>query len=406
MWQEKGGAAAGMRKMWIVALLGLLVAGTALWYVAQARPAQVTGSLSAVAAASGTDDPRWERVTKPRPFRFPADHGPHETYQTEWWYYTGNLAADDGHQLGFQLTFFRRGIDPRPATRASHWATRDIYLAHFAISDISAKKFYAAERFSRDGAGLAGARGDPYRVWVGPWQAASNGLQGMTMRLEAQTDGMALDLTLQSTKAPTLQGDRGYSAKGEGVGNASYYYSLTRMTTIGRVTAGGRAYTIGNGLSWMDHEWGTSRLDQGMTGWDWFALQLSDGREITWAQLRQGNGSRSHASFGTVTTPDGSTTRLGPDDVSLEVTAHWTSPRSATRYPAGWIMEIPRAGLRLQITPRLADQELPVSIVYWEGAVTVEGKAASTVGAEAPLTGRGYVELTGYTPGPSGSTVR
>jgi predicted secreted hydrolase len=395
-----------IRKVWGLPILALLIAGLAIFYAAQTRPAVVTGQLSAVAAASGNDDPRWQRVTAPRAFAFPVDHGPHETYQTEWWYYTGNLAAEDGHQFGFQLTFFRRGLDPQPTPRASHWATRNIYLAHFTISDLSGKKFYAEERFSRDGADLAGARGDPYHVWLGAWQATGSGPQGMTMRLQAGTDEIAIDLRLQSTKPPTLQGDHGYSVKGQGVGNASYYYSLTRMATTGVVTVGGRAFKITSGLSWMDHEWGTSKLEQGAVGWDWFALQLDDGREITWAQLRRADGSASDASFGTITAADGTTTRIGAHDLSLEVTAHWSSPRSQARYPAGWRIQIPKAGLTLQVTPRLADQELPVSIVYWEGAVDIKGQATGASGSMKTLAGHGYVELTGYLPSSSGTGVR
>src|ERR687886_961497 len=390
-----------MRKVGGPAILGLVIAGLAIFYAVQIRPPAVTGQLSAVAAASGKDDPRWQRVTVSRPFAFPVDHGPHEIYQTEWWYYTGNLAAEDGHQFGFQLTSFRRGLDPQPTPRASHWATRNIYLAHFTISDLSGKKFYAEERFSRDGADLAGARGDPYHVWLGAWQATGSGPQGMTMRIQASTDEIAIDLRLQSTKPPTLQGDHGYSVKGQGAGNASYYYSLTRMSTTGVVTVGGRVFKITSGLSWMDHEWGTSKLEQGAVGWDWFALQLSDGRELTWAQLRGPDGRAALASFGTITAADGTTTRLGAHDLKLEVTAHWSSPRSQARYPAGWRIQIPKAGLTLQVTPRLADQELPVSIVYWEGAVDIKGQATEASGIARPLAGHGYVELTGYLPSSS-----
>jgi predicted secreted hydrolase len=394
------------RNVWGLALLGLVIAGLAIFYAAQARPAVITGQLSAVAAASGNDDPRWKHVTAPRPFEFPADHGPHGAYQTEWWYYTGNLAAEDGHQFGFQLTFFRRGIDPQPTPRASHWATRNIYLAHFTVSDLSGKKFYAAEHFSRDGADLAGAQGDPYKVWLGAWQTTGSGPQGMTMQLQAATDEIAIDLRLQSTKQPTLQGDRGYSIKGQGVGNASYYYSLTRMATTGAVTVGGRSFKITSGLSWMDHEWGTSKLEKGAVGWDWFALQFNDGREITWAQLRRADGSPSDASFGTITAADGTTARLGPHDLSLDVTAYWSSPRSSARYPAGWRIQIPKVGLTLQVTPRLADQELPVSIVYWEGAVEIEGQATGASATMTPPAGHGYVELTGYLPSSSVTAVR
>jgi predicted secreted hydrolase len=228
----------------------------------------------------------------------------------------------------------------------------------------------------------------------------------MTMRLQAATDEIAIDLQLQSTKQPTLQGDHGYSVKGQGAGNASYYYSLTRMATTGAVTVGGRSFKITSGLSWMDHEWGTSKLEQGAVGWDWFALQLDDGREITWAQLRRADGSASEASFGTITAADGTTTRLGAHDLSFEVTAHWSSPRSQAKYPSGWRIQIPKAGLTLQVTPRLADQELPVSIVYWEGAVDIKGQATGASDSMRTLAGHGYVELTGYLPSKSGTTVR
>jgi predicted secreted hydrolase len=382
-----------MRSGLSIVTLVITIIGGLLWYRASTALPPITGQLSAVAAASGGDDPRWQRVTAPRPFTFPADHGPHPEYQTEWWYYTGNLRAEDGHEFGFQLTFFRRGLDPQPTPRASRWATDAIYLAHFTVTDITAKRFYAAERFSRDGANLAGASGDPYRVFIDRWQATGEGAEGMTMRLQAQTEEMAIDLRLQNTKPPTLQGDRGYSAKGSGEGNASYYYSLTRMATTGQITVGGTAYAIVDGTSWMDHEWGTSRLESGGVGWDWFALQLDDGREITWAQLRRADGTTTPASFGSLTGVDGTTTPLRPGDVELRVTDYWTSPRSGARYPAGWHLLVPQAGLDLMVSPRVADQELPVSIVYWEGAVGVEGTTNGT-----PVVGRGYVELTGYVP--------
>jgi len=390
----------------IVALLGLGCIAAAWWGWGRQAPGLVTGQLSAVAAASGADDPRWRRVTEPRPFEFPIDHGAHPAYQTEWWYYTGNLKADTGEEFGFQLTFFRRGLDPEPAARASRWATRNIYLAHFTVSDLGKEKFYAAERFSRDGADLAGATGNPYRVWLGPWQATGAGPEGMDMRLEAQGDEVAIDLRLQSTKTPTLQGDRGYSKKGSGAGNASYYYSFTRMASSGTLSVAGTTYRITEGVSWMDHEWGTSRLEDSGVGWDWFALILDDGREVTWAQLRRADGTVTASSFGTLTAADGSTTALSADQVSLDVLDQWSSPRSGADYPAEWCLTIPSVGLRLRVRPRMADQELPVSIVYWEGAVEVDGEAAATNGDEAPVTGRGYVELTGYIPTPGGTLGR
>ncbi len=386
-----------MRRAAAITFVGILLVAAGLLYWSQPGQAGVTGRISAVAAASGDADPRWKRVTEPRPFAFPPDHGPHEEYQTEWWYYTGNLEDETGRPFGFQLTFFRRGLDPDPPARASRWAARNIYLAHFTLSDIAAGKFYATERYSRDGAEQAGAEGDPYRVWLGPWQARAAGHGGEAMRVQAAAQEFAIDLELDSTKPPTLQGDQGYSRKGEGAGNASYYYSLTRMATRGTVTVGEQRFRIVDGTSWMDHEWGTSRLEEGGVGWDWFALQLSDGRELTWAQLRGANGSAIGNSFGTLTGADGSSVALGPQDLMLEVLDYWTSPASGARYPARWRLRSEEVGLDLRVTPRIPNQELPVSIVYWEGAVAVEGSAAGP-GGNVPITGVGYVELTGYLP--------
>lgn len=385
----------------ILLLLGVILGGV-FWYWSRPDSSPITGSLSAVAAASGTDDPRWRRVTAPRPFSFPTDHGAHPDYQTEWWYYIGNLVDAQGRAFGFQFTIFRRGLDPEPAERASHWATRNIYLAHFTVSDLASGKFYASERFSRDGAGLAGASGDPFRVWLGEWQADGSGTTQPNMRLQATGDQMAIALQLQSTKAPVLQGDRGYSPKGQGAGNASYYYSLTRMATTGTVTVAGTPYTITSGTSWMDHEWGTSRLDATAVGWDWFALILDDGREITWAQLRNQSGQGTGDSFGSLIAADGTTTQLHAADVQLESLDTWTSPRSGARYPSSWRLRIPSAKLDLRIRPRLADQELPVSIVYWEGSVAIEEQND----AGQAVQGIGYVELTGYAPSTGGTTIR
>ncbi len=396
-----------MRKLGFAAVLGLLALGAGLFYLSRPTSALVTGQLSVAAATSGKDDPRWDRVTTPRTFMFPDDHGPHQEYQTEWWYFTGNLRAENGHELGFQLTFFRRGLDPEPAQRASRWATRNTYLAHFTVSDLTNNRFYAAERFSRDGAALAGASGNPFRVWIGKWQATGSGPEALSMRLEAAADEMAIDLQLQSTKPPTLQGDRGYSPKGRGPGNASYYYSMTRMTTTGTVTVKGTPYQISEGATWMDHDWGTWRLDANVPGWDWFGLHLSDGREITCARFRRSDGTPAPETYAMVTAADGTTTLLGLEDVTLDVLQYWTSPRSGGRYPAGWRLRIPKAGLDLRITPRMADQELPLlSVVYWEGAVAVEGQTLAAGGTATSVAGRGYVELTGYLPSSGRGTSR
>ena len=343
-----------------------------------------------VAAAAPQDSAGYPRAEGPRPLAFPADYGPHDDYQTEWWYYTGNLTADTGEHFGYQLTFFRRALVPpgQRTPRASDWATSQVYLAHFALTDVAAGRHQAFERFERGAAGLAGAQAAPYRVWLDDWSVQAEA--GGQVALQARAGQLALALTLQDLKAPVLQGDQGYSRKGSDPGNASYYYSLTRIATTGSVTARGKTFTV-QGLSWMDHEFGTSALEQGVVGWDWFSLQLGDGRELMVYRLRRAGGAVDRFSGGTLVAPDGSVQRLDAADFVVQATGRWHSPHTGADYPSGWTLEIPRAGLRLTITPYLADQEMDVSYKYWEGAV----KVAGTLDGQT-VAGNGYVELTGY----------
>jgi predicted secreted hydrolase len=342
-----------------------------------------------VQSAGGIATAGFARAIAPREFVFPQDHGPHPEYAIEWWYYTGNLDTAQGRHFGYQLTFFRIGLTATPAARASDFATSNIYMAHFALTDVANQKFYAFERFSRSAAGLAGAQSEPFRVWLEDWSATGANADGTPMRLQAAQDDMAIDLTLESGKPVVLQGDRGLSQKSDEPGNASYYYSLTRMPTRGTIRAGAATSDV-SGLSWMDREWSTSSLGANAVGWDWFAVQLSDGRDLMYAQLRDASGATIY-SDGTLTDQAGSVRRLARSEVALEATSEWTSPRSGGRYPSGWRLRIASQALDLTLTPYLADQELPLTTVYWEGAVKVEGSAGA-----APIGGNGYVELTGY----------
>ncbi len=369
-----------------VALLMLCVALAGC--AAPAVP-EVRAGIGAVEAMAGAADSGWARATTPRPFSFPRDHGPHAEYAIEWWYFTGNLDAGERH-FGYQLTIFRRGLAPQIPARASAWGAQNIYMAHFALSDVAGGRFYAFDRFSRDGAGLAGASGDPFRVFLEDWSVTGAGPQSMPMRLQAAQDGVAIDLTLTSLKPPTLQGEAGLSQKGPTPGNASYYYSLTRMATSGTVSAAGQRHSV-TGLSWMDREWSTSALEGAVVGWDWFALQLDTGADLMFYRLRTADGTVSPFTGGSLTAPDGSVTRLSVEDVRLEPLDTWRSPRSSAVYPSRWRISIPKLELELELTPHLLDQELPVSVVYWEGAVAISGSQGGQ-----PVGGAGYVELTGY----------
>jgi predicted secreted hydrolase len=320
-------------------------------------------------------------------------------YQTEWWYYTGNLVADGGQRFGYQLTFFRRALAPPDlrTERESIWAADQVYMAHLALTDVSGERFQASERFARGAAGLAGAQAAPYQVWLEDWavEEVEPGVTRMRARTASQDPsqsqgGMALDLVLVDGKGPILQGDRGYSPKGPQPGNASHYYSLTRLETSGTVQVGDTVYPV-SGLSWMDHEWSTRALAADQVGWDWFSIQMDDGSELMVFQLRKEDGSIDPFSSGTFVAPDGSTRHLGRDEIEIQVDDTWRSPHSGATYPARWTVVVPAADFVVEIEPYLADQELTLSYAYWEGAVGVEGERAGQA-----IRGNGYVEMTGY----------
>ena len=332
----------------------------------------------------------FERALEPRDFLFPDDHGPHLGFQTEWWYYTGNLSTEDGRRFGYQLTFFRRGLSPAATERPSDFATNQVYFAHFALTDVAGNEHTSAERFSRGAAGLAGASGRPFEVWLEDWRAEALAPDGSAVHLVAEQDGLSLDLDLRAAKPIVAHGNAGLSPKSGEAGNASYYLSYTRMDTTGTVTVGGQTLGV-TGQSWFDHEWSTSALGAGAIGWDWFSLQLDDGRELMYFQIRREDGSVEPVSGGTLIAADGSTQQLGSDEVQIEVVSTWRSPTTGGQYPGRWRFSVPGEQLVLEIVPLIADQEMNVSFVYWEGAVRLEGESRG-----ASVGGLGFVELTGY----------
>lgn len=329
------------------------------------------------------------RAIEPRKFEFPRDHGPHPDFRTEWWYLTGNLEDSDGRRFGYQFTIFRNAMTGETLPRESAWATRQVYMAHLALTDVEGGKFYAFERFARGAAGLAGAETGPFRVWLGDWRFEGGG-DPPPFRLWAETDQVALDLELVAAKPLVLQGDAGLSRKGAEAGNASYYFAFTRLETSGRLRVDQTELEV-RGSSWLDREWSTSVLERGQRGWDWFAVQLDDGTDLMVYQIRREDGSPARASSGSLIDAEGLKTALAREDFELEVLDWWTSPASGGRYPSGWRISVPGEDLVLTVEPALAGQELDLSVLYWEGAVDVVGTRAGVA-----VTGRGYVELTGY----------
>lgn len=328
-----------------------------------------------------------------RAFSFPVDHGPHPAYRNEWWYVTGNLDAAGGERFGFELTIFRFALAPPgkvpPAEPSSAWATNQVYIGHFALTDVDAERFHVAQRYARNALGLAGAQAEPLRIWVEDWHLQESSLRNGRWNLHAIDGDVELSLSLEALKAPVLNGTGGLSQKSSEPGNASYYYSVPRLKAEGKLSVAGNAHDV-SGLAWLDREWGSSALSAEQEGWDWFALQLADGSELMYYNLRRTDGSNDPHSAGTFVPREGEILHLSQNEVTVDVKDYWESPLGG-RYPMGWTITVPHLGLTLQVEPVLKAQELATNVRYWEGAVDVLAARAGK-----SVSGRGYVELTGY----------
>lgn len=331
-------------------------------------------------------------------FVFPRDHGSHPAFHTEWWYYTGHLQAEGGPRFGYQLTFFRRALRPRPPgdppPHHSRWRLYDLYLGHLALSHLDDNRFYFEEKLSREGLGKAGAEEDRLHVWIDRWQLDLSDTEPPVHHLMAQGETLAIDLRLTPTKAPVIHGSQGVSRKGSRPDESSHYYSLPRLRTTGTLVVGNRSFSV-TGQSWMDHEFGSGDLANDLVGWDWFSIQLHSGEELMLYRLREADGRPSPASSGTWIDREGHGHLLAVDAVRVEVLERWISPHSKAEYPSRWRVTIPSLSAVFEISPEMADQELRTThstqVTYWEGAVRVAG----TVNDRA-ASGEGYVELTGY----------
>ena len=326
------------------------------------------------------------RAQVPREFVFPADHGPHRDYRNEWWYLIGNLDTSDGRRFGFQATFFRIGLVANPLERASHWAASEAWMAHLAVSDARTASHRAAERFARGAVGLAGATTKPLRVWLEDWELSSPD-GGASWQLDAATQDFRLELTLRPKRPVILQGERGLSQKSTEPGNASYYYSVPRLAATGTVTFDGSRHDI-SGLAWLDREWSTSALGVEQAGWDWFALQFADGRDLMYYRLRHKNGSVDGMSRGSLVDREGHRRELGPD-LELWPLRYWQAP-DGRRYPVEWELRLPGELQPIRVAAVFDAQYMALAVRYWEGMVDVRDAATGIT------VGRGYLEMTGY----------
>ncbi len=312
-------------------------------------------------------------------YEFPRDHFSHPDFQTEWWYYTGNLRSDKGRPFGYELTFFRAALQPMVEAK-SIWTTRDAYMAHLALTDIEGKQFFHAERLNRPGPGIAGVDAKAERIWNGNWECR---LTQSTHYLTAIDNQFQINLTLSPSKAHVIHGQNGVSQKGPQAGQASHYISFPRLATKGQITLNGTVHQV-TGNTWMDHEYFSSELDPNLAGWDWFSIQLENNTELMLYRLRQKDGKASLHSAGTYIDAQGHSTHLTANDMQLTPGRQWKF------YPIEWQLKVPKLNLDLKATPRLDNQELTsksrLTPNYWEGAMQFAGSHAGT----------GYLEMTGY----------
>ena len=332
----------------------------------------------------------FERAMPGRTFSFPRDHYSHPQFRTEWWYYTGHVRSPDGRSFGYQLTFFRTGLR-RERSSQSKWALKSLYFAHFALTDENEGAFTFREKINRGALGQAGAAMDRFQVWIEDWTLKGDGRDHL---LEARDPSMAIRFRLTPLKPPVVNGINGVSQKAEGEGYASHYYSITRMETRGELTIKGEVLTV-EGMSWMDHEFGSSQLQSYQVGWDWFSIQMDNNTELMLYVIRHGDGSKDPYSSGTHIYPDGTSRHIRLEEFEIRVLKTWKSRKTSSRYPARWNIRVPSLEVDLTVTPTVADQELTTQestrVTYWEGSVKVEGKYKGK-----PISGVGYVELTGY----------
>ena len=356
----------------------------------EGMPPSPSGGSTGAASASSLVPARPGYV-----YAFPRDHGSHDDYGLEWWYFTGHLYDQSARRFGYEVTFFRKAIDDaRVREHPSRWALRHLYFAHLALTDVEGATFSFSEKFSRAAFGKAGADPGRMKVWIDRWNLEPVTEEHRQLRLTAHDAGFGVDLTLTLNKPPVLHGREGISRKGAHPGQASHYYSLTRLATRGTVRVRGEPFEV-TGTSWMDHEFGSGSLGEDLVGWDWFSVQFDSNVEFMLYLLRKRDGSHDPASSGTLIFPDGTSRHLTRADFVVRATDQWISPHNRAQYPAKWIVEIPSIPLEVTITPVLPDQELRTEnstrVTYWEGAVDVHGHDRN-----APVTGTGYVELTGY----------
>ena len=323
-------------------------------------------------------------VERGRPLRFPRDHGSHPDFGVEWWYVTGWLADGAGNEYGMQVTFFRNR--PRIAeSNPSAFAPRQLLFAHAAIANPRENRLRHDQRAARAGFGLAEASEETTRVFIDDWSLS---LLDDVYRAKVAARAFSLELAFTPQWPALPNGDAGYSQKGPLPLQASYYYSRPQLAVSGSIVIEGKANAV-TGRAWLDHEWSSEYMAQEAAGWDWTGINFADGGSLMAFRMRGRAGGTVRAG-GTLRSKDGDVRTFAPDEIHFTPRRTWRSPRTSVEYPVA--MTVSAGGIAYALEPLFDDQELDASAttgtIYWEGAVRASGAGG--------LTGRGYLELTGY----------
>ena len=396
---------ASARGRLLILLLGLLGAGCGE-SGREASPASSGGGLRLSSVLGEDAIAGFARAEPGYRFQFPLDHGTHPEFRSEWWYLTLMLEDDQGQPFGGQFTLFRQALRPRAdaaPTEPPGWSTEQLYMAHLAVSDVARRRHRSAERLSRGHERLAGVTLAPFRAYIEDWSlrateaavyAPADAAGLLPLELVAGTDDFRWDLTLSPGRPLVLQGEQGFSAKGPG--QASFYYSYSRLAVAGTLTLDDDTYPV-SGSGWLDREWSTSVLGAEQIGWDWFALQLDDGRDFMAFRLRRRDCQRDPFDHGLAVSATGRAERLGSERFELTPDRWWVPadapaasgqacPGEQAGYPVRWQLVID--GEAFTVEAAFDDQRMQTTVRYWEGLVWVS-QAGKRIG-------RGYLEMTGY----------
>ena len=342
--------------------------------------------LSEEAGTAAVDQP-FAEVLPEVPVLFPRDHGPHPSFRQEWWYWTFVLWRDQGQktppshaaEFGAQLVFFRRAL--APLQEPEGWRATQVYMSHFAVTNVAMSAHRYKETLSRAMPGTAVVRGQPFSIRMPGISVHSIEEAFAPLRVAAEASGVSLNLRIDATKAPILQGENGFSAKSKDA--ASHYYSIPRLFVRGALGWNSQEVPV-LGWAWLDREWSSQELPRGLVGWDWMALHLTDGSELMLYRLVRADGSRDAYNYAALREASGRITKFKTHEFKMQPLREVEIENQ--RFVVEWRMSL-LGDSDFLVKAAIDDQYLATTVGYWEGLVRVTD-------LEGNYIGDGYLEMT------------